>query len=161
MKSATGSAAIRGGLELVCVSRLKKKRQVVRVVFKEKMFTRYPGSVLRHELSHSTHVATFKVGMPMRSNDAGSGSPPGAAASQGMPRAGGEWWPRQGRAVVTHPSEKGVEMCLSTGVQGEVLWVVVGTSAPYCGASSSEGWGFPPTRAGAPEICQKSEGTFG
>ena len=75
-------------LDLVCVSRLI--RQAVSVVFKEIMFTRYQWSVLRHELSHSTQVATFKAGMPMRGNDAGLGPPPGAAAHQGRPGAGGE-----------------------------------------------------------------------
>ena len=87
-------------------------------VFKD-MFT----SVLRHELSHSTHVATFKAGgMPMRSNDAGLGSPLGAAAHPGLPGAGRGGVGRGKVAPVTHPTEKGVEMCLSAGVQDKVAW---------------------------------------
>ena len=82
-KVTTGSFAVRGGLALVCVS---CGSETVSVVFK--MFSRYPRSTLRHELSHSTRVATFKVGgSPMPGNDAGSG-PPGGAAHQGSGASG-------------------------------------------------------------------------
>ena len=56
------------------------------------MFTRYPRSVLRHQLGHTTSVATFKAGAALkRGNDAGLG-PPGATAHQEvvLPSASGE-----------------------------------------------------------------------
>ena len=56
------------------------------------MFTRYPRVVFRHQLGHTTSIATFKGDVAMkRGNDAGFG-PPSATAHQELvvPSASGE-----------------------------------------------------------------------
>ena len=81
------------------------------------MFTRYPRSVLRHQLGHATSVAMFKARVaPKRGNDAGVG-PPGATAHQAVvfQVQVGWCWPRQevDRALL--------EVFHSTRNQGEVV----------------------------------------
>ena len=59
------------------------------------MLTRYPRSVLKHQLGHATSVATFKARVaPKRGNDAGLG---GATAHQEVvfQVQVGRCWPRQ------------------------------------------------------------------
>ena len=123
----TGSAATLGrGLELVCVSRLKKGKLFVLVSW---MFTRYPRSVLRHELSHSTHVATFKAWQRCTFSF--------WCRRECVVQAGR--WPRQGRTG---------HALLREGVV--VRHEAAQARPALASASSSERWDFPPARAGAP-----------
>ena len=121
------------------------------------MFTRYPRSVLRHELSHSAPVAPFKAGVkPARGNDAGLG-PPGDAAHQEMrllgaggevlaARLDGSRTPRR-RLRWVSARELKERMCGVVHERKEAA-EVCGTSVAH--GSSSGGWDFPPARAGAP-----------
>ena len=113
----------------------------------------------------------------MRDNDAGLGSPPGAAAHQGMPGAGGEVV-AAARSSRSRTRPRRALRCVSAREfrakfcgEGVVVRHEAGTSAPYpgervqlgrVGFSSCPCWGtwqeVVPARV--IEICQKSEGTF-
>ena len=123
------------------------------------MFTRYPRSVLRHQLGHTTSVATFKGGVAMkRGNDAGLG-PPSATAHQEVviPSASGEVL-AAARSRSRTPRRKPLRCFAAREIKEKVSGLAVRvvekksctSHVIYTSVPSSAGWEFPPARLGAP-----------
>ena len=123
------------------------------------MFTRYPRSVLRHQLGHTTSVATFKGGVAMkRGNDAGLGSPSATAHQEVViPSLSGEVL-AAARCQSRTPRRKPLRCFAAREIKEKVSWLavrvvekksctsqVMSTSVP-----SNACWEFPPARLGAP-----------
>ena len=122
------------------------------------MFSRYPRSILRHELSHSTRVATFKAGgLPRPGNDAGLG-PPGGAAHQELSGASGEVMAAARSSRSRTPRGRAPKYASVTefrakygeGVVERAQGTVQAHPNPFLSVTSSDGWEFPPARPGAP-----------
>ena len=123
------------------------------------MFTRYPRSVLRHQLGHTTSVATFKGGAAMkRGNDAGLG-PPSATAHQEVviPSASGEVL-AAARSRSRTPRRKPLRCFAAREIKEKVSGLAVRVVEKSCTSlvkstsvpSRNADWEFPPARLGAP-----------
>ena len=124
----------------------------------EFMFTRYPRSVLRHQLGHTTSIATFKGGVAMKQgNDAGLG-PPSATAHEEVviPSASGVVL-AAARSRSRTFRRKSLRCFAAREIKEKVSGLAVRvvkkscTSRVMCtSVPSNAGWEFPPGRLGAP-----------